>query len=508
MHRLATFIALLLQCCFVYPLFRTTTQSSLSLVSRSHTRNPSRWNDIQHGGASLKEEDDEGDEASERTEEEEESSEAALSKDANENDDESEDEKDTAFVAMAVKAARKTTLGVFKAAVRAFSVAFSPGSGDEGFTILGKITQSLSQFWKSLVSSSAVVENCDDGDVSSTNNNDRRDFANYLATAYKVKATRNDHDAASDETEYPAIEGGSIQDALQQARSQSRLLLVLIPSNRPDRQTAADKIAIESFLSVEVAKMAEKPAHKSIPTTSFLLWSARAKSPEAVVAAKRLNLEPNPKRPVLLVATSKKASSTASCQVLSQHHCNPPPNATTMASWLNTIRKRHKKLYQKMQHAQKELQIAQERVEGYRTSIVQERQRQIDEKAQKEEEEARAQAAAAHAEAIQQRRVEFAATLPDPANGSMTLAVRFADGTSHQRQFDPETATLETVFNWVDVVAEHEREKVVLTSLNGKQTLAWEEEHKTRTLGEMGWGKMVAFRVTETASEDAASPTA
>ncbi|GAX18069.1 hypothetical protein FisN_25Hh044 [Fistulifera solaris] len=505
MHGLATFIVLWLQCCFVHPLSRTTRQSSLSLPSHFNTRdNTRRWKDIQRGGATLNEEENE----EEEEEEDEMVEDEEVSEAADENDDESEDDKDTTFVAMAIEATGRTALGFLKAAVRAFSVAFSPGSGDEGVTIVGKITQRLTNFLHSLLSSSAGEKNGDDGDISTASSNDRRDFANYLATAYKVKATRNDHETASDEKGYPAIEGGSIQDALQLARSQSRLLLVLIPSNRPDRQTAADKTAIESFLSVEVAKMAEKPAHKSIPTPSFLLWSAKAKSPEAVVAAKRLNLEPNPKRPVLLVATSKQASTTASCQVLSQHHCNPPPNATTMASWLNTIRKRHKNLYQKMQHAQKELQIAQERVEGYRTSIVQERQRQIDEQAQKEEEEARAQAAAAHAEAIKQRRAEFSATLPDPAVGSMTLAVRFADGTSHQRQFDPETATLETVFNWVDVVAQQEREKVVLTTLNGKQTFKWEEEHKTRSLGEMGWGKMVAFRVTEATSEEAMSFTA
>ncbi|GAX14761.1 hypothetical protein FisN_25Lh044 [Fistulifera solaris] len=504
MHRLAAIIVLLLQCSFVHPLSRTIQQSSLSLASPVNTRNTRRWDDIQRGGATLNEDDEEEEEEDEIGQEEDEE----VSEAASENDDEREDAEDTTFVSMAVKATGKTTLGVFKAAIRAFSVAFSPGSGDEGVTIVEKITKRLSQFWISLLSSSSVEEDGEDSDVSNANSNDHRDFANYLAAAYKVKATRNDYETASEEKRYPAIVGGSIQDALQLARSQSRLLLVLIPSNRPDHQTAADKIAIESFLSVEVAKMAEKSAHKSIPTPSFLLWSAKAKSPEAVVAAKRLNLEPNSKRPVLLVATSKRASATASCQVLSQHHCNPPPNATTMASWLNTIRKRHKKLYQRMQYAQKELQIAQERLEGYRTSIVQERQRQIDEQALKEEEEARAQAAAAHAEAIQQRRAEFNATLPDPAIGFMTLAVRFADGTSHQRQFDPETATLEMVFNWVDVVAEQEREKVVLTTLNGKQTFKWEEEHKTRSLGEMGWGKMVAFRVTEAANEEAASPTA
>ena len=504
MQRLSIIICLLLQWCFVHSFSTIPEQSSLSPVSRPH-RN-ARWNAIHRGGGSSiveDEEEEEGDDSELLDAEEEEEEADAAPSDDNEADEESETEgKD--ITEQAVQVAGKTTLGLFKASIRAFSVAFSPGSGDEGVSVLEQIAQRFTQFWKTLLSSAGDKEENEDVDDASTAN-DRRDFANYLATAYKVKATRNNSNDEESKTEYAAITGGSIQDALQLARSQSRLLLVLIPANRPDRQTAADKTAIESFLSSEVAKMAEKRAHKNIPTPSFLLWSAKAKSPEAVVAAKRLNMDLNPKRPVLLVATSKAASS--SCQVLAQHHCNPPPNASIMAAWLNAIRKRHKKLYLKMHRAQKELQIAQERVEGYRTSIVQEQQRQIDLQTQKEQEEARAQAAAAHAAAIQQRRTEFAAALPDPAAGTMTLALRFADGTSHQRKFDPESATLETVFNWVDVVAEKEREKVVLTTMNGKQTFVWEKEHRNRTLREMGWGKMIAFRVTESAGEETVSPT-
>jgi hypothetical protein len=48
---------------------------------------------------------------------------------------------------------------------------------------------------------------------------------------------------------------------------------------------------------------------------------------------------------------------------------------------------------------------------------------------------------------------------------------------------------------------EIEREKVVLTAMNGKQTFAWNEEENTKSLKEAGLGKSTGFRVTEKKEE-------
>jgi hypothetical protein len=126
------------------------------------------------------------------------------------------------------------------------------------------------------------------------------DFGSYLEDAYSVSVDRGD--------EPITVMGGTIGDALREARSKARLLVVLVPSARPGRgkKKTSDHEAIESLLSPEVAEVAEKNARRKVDSGSYIVWGAKASSPEAITAIKRLKAKQSSskgdKRPVLVVA--------------------------------------------------------------------------------------------------------------------------------------------------------------------------------------------------------------
>jgi glutamate synthase domain-containing protein 2 len=190
-------------------------------------------------------------------------------------------------------------------------------------------------------------------------------------------------------------------------------------------------------------------------------------------------------------------------KVIAQHHCSPPPKAVLMAAWLNALRKRHAKQYSVMQTELKEVQYYQERKEGYKESV----QNDIVRKNQEKEEEAKRAAAEKadkeYQEAIEKRRTELKSSLPEEATSkdAKKIAIRFADGRSGQRRFTRDQP-LSTVFNWVDIMYKIEREKVILTTMNGKQTFTWDEEENEKTLDEAGLGRMTGFRVAEKKEEE------
>ena len=136
-----------------------------------------------------------------------------------------------------------------------------------------------------------------------------RDFGSFLEESYSVSVDRGDKPTP--------VMGGTIGDALREARSKARLLVIFIPSARPGRgkRKTPDHEAIISLLSPEVALVAEKRAKKKIDSGSFVLWGAQASSPEAVTAIKRLKAKQSSskgdKRPVLVVAYPAQVSSTA-----------------------------------------------------------------------------------------------------------------------------------------------------------------------------------------------------
>jgi hypothetical protein len=126
------------------------------------------------------------------------------------------------------------------------------------------------------------------------------DFGASLAEMYGV----NDGRGAS--ASHLVIMGGSFKDALEEAKKQARLLLVLIPADRPNggrrflfggkkQETdgpSKDKVAIESLLSSKVVKAANKKARKKgSDAGSFAVWAAKAGSSEANKVIKLLNVQ-------------------------------------------------------------------------------------------------------------------------------------------------------------------------------------------------------------------------
>ena len=144
----------------------------------------------------------------------------------------------------------------------------------------------------------AANDDDDDDDV-------ENDFGSYLSEAYEINDLRN-----SGKTKGPIILDGSLQDALQTARQQARMLLVFIPSEKPKgeqggmsffgggkKSTAESEennlVAIESLLSKEVAKASNKKARKKQTEEfgSFAIWGSKAGSSEAASAIKRLKVK-------------------------------------------------------------------------------------------------------------------------------------------------------------------------------------------------------------------------
>lgn len=322
-------------------------------------------------------------------------------------------------------------------------------------------------------------------------------------------------------------------------------------------EESADQIAIKSMLSKKVAKVSNKPGRKSSNSElgSYMFWGAKAGSSESTTAMKFLKRKPKvskgEKRPMLLIVYPAKVkerkkdchkqkifdiihlhfyfiflfqiSLLLHClslfcfvfppfkkavdssgetrmipKILAQHHCGPPPDETMMVGWLKSFRKRHGKQYTIMQTELKELGYWKERKEGYSDSVKSDTERKQREKELEEKKLAEEKAEKERLEAIEARRAELKESLPDDdtSSGAKKVAVRFADGRSEQRGFAADE-TLTTIFNWVDVTFEMERERVILTTMNGKKSFSWDDETNDQTLEEAGLGKKTGFRVSE-----------
>jgi hypothetical protein len=336
----------------------------------------------------------------------------------------------------------------------------------------------------------------------------RPDFGSYLADSYDVTATRGD--AARGAT---SILTGPLQEALRQARSQGRLLVALIPAHQPRKGHDMDATAIESFLSQEVAAVADRKAKKDATTGSFLLWSTKSASSDAALAVKRLKVQTSnakgKKRPILMVIYPHQVMDSSGRvamvpRLLAQHHCSPPPSSETMAAWLNALRKRHAKQYTSMQTELRELELHKERREGYKASVQTDVENKLTEKREAEELQAREKAEQQRAQEILERREELRENLPEEPNkqdsNALTIALRLSDGRSAQRRFTSCTS-LETVFGWVDVEFKIERESVTLTTMNGRLSFTWDDDCET-TLEESGLPRMAGLRVTMNNSKE------
>jgi len=171
-----------------------------------------------------------------------------------------------------------------------------------------------------------------------------------------------------------------------------------------------------------------------------------------------------------------------------------------------------------LQHDRKERILLRERSEGYKRSIVEDRQREekeelelkkIQEEKEREEE---------RLKKIEERREELLQNLgEEPKNGEdvITIALRFTNVSSTnnesatQRRFI-KSDTVNAVFNWIDAMHGLERERISLTTMNGSKSFVYVEEKDSEkkeveeetaeqgdviTLEEAGLSKMTALRV-------------
>ena len=452
----------------------------------------------------------------------------------NTDEEESEDENDTAasdsdgelesrdevvgdsntvssLVGTLVKTAFRTT----KALIRATLAILDFSEVAEDASITDHLLQGIKRTWRAFFStfqstpaqstplSSASKKTIDEGQPAiKPRQRQQYDFGSQLASFYGVDSGRD----VLDQVE--PILTGSFQDALRDARRQARLLVAFIPAYLPKKDDTSDKATVESFLSQEVAMVAQKKAKKGATTGSFVLWSAKASSPEASLVLRRLKVQTTnakgKKRPILAVVYPNQALDSSGRpkilpRLLAQHHCSPPPAAETMAAWLNAVRKRHLKLYGIMQTELRELELFHERKAGYKESVKADIENKQREEREEAERIARVEAEKKRAEELQQRRKTIEEKLPEEPEKSdqnaRTVALRLADGRSAQRRF-PSDASLETVFGWVDVVFEIEQETVTLTTMNGKLSFSWED--RETTLEESGLPKMAGLRVSVT----------
>jgi hypothetical protein len=182
---------------------------------------------------------------------------------------------------------------VFHALQRMIKAAFTFSTGDEDETVASTSESDDYEEEEEADDSGEPVK-------SSASKTSQSDFGAFLSKSFGVTDERDESG--------PAVLGGTLSNALQEARSQARMLVIYLPSGRPQQKKKGgkDQLAIESLLSSEVADAANKRARKSGEETgSFVFWGAKAGSSEATSAAKRLKAKATSskgeKRPILMV---------------------------------------------------------------------------------------------------------------------------------------------------------------------------------------------------------------
>lgn len=307
------------------------------------------------------------------------------------------------------------------------------------------------------------------------------DMGDFLRSSYGVEAS-------SSSTEIPSapILGGSISDALRSCRAQARLLLVFIPADKPHKahgrssRSSFDVICIQSLRSQLVAQtLASKKG-------SYVIWSARYGSPEAIQAIKRLRLLQGKKKlPTLVVAypaqvLDKTGKIKILPKVLAQHHCNPPPTEASLASFLTALRKRHSSQIKTMRAQVREAELYAERKSNYQQSIESDALRKKKEIEAAEKQKAKIEKEKLHDQKIKERRekfIEFFKQQPEPpANEEnvITVALRLADGRNGQRRFRPHD-NMKTIFNWIDGFFEWDQDCLMVTTMRGDKKLEYKD---------------------------------
>lgn len=248
---------------------------------------------------------------------------AALEGDDTEEDEDSDDEGGEVTVLEKVIVISKKSVAIFKRMIKAaLTVPEDEGSAEEYDETDDEDEEvTVESTEDETVADSQTIE----VGPTSTSSSAATDFGSYLAEAYGVDDMRN-----SGKTEGPIILGGTLEDALQTARQQARMLLVFIPSGKPEGERGGlssffgggkkgdaesdekDRVAIESLLSKEVGKAANKKAKKKSDNGSFAIWGGKAGSSEAASAMKQLKVKETSakgeERPILCVVYPAVAS--------------------------------------------------------------------------------------------------------------------------------------------------------------------------------------------------------
>jgi len=440
------------------------------------------------------------------------------------------------------KISLRTILAMQRATKAGIETAFSSatdveseGEESSSSSFISKLSTIVNAMWKAALNNSVEDTNTDTSTIAistkkeklkDTTNTNIKDMGDYLASTYKTAS------ATSSST---AILGGSLSDALRTCRSQARLLVAFIPASKPNSsksKTAFDVTCIDSLRSDEVAQAIQ--AKKG----SYVLWAAKYGSPEAIQAAKRLRTShavasSKKNLPTLVVAypsqvsllysnnsyifffkTMIQLSSFIASQVLdkksgkikihpkllAQHHCNPPPNPTTFASFLKALRKRHSSHIKSMRAQLREAELHAERKSNYAQSMQLDSQREEKEAKAQAEETARLEEEKDRIRKLKERRQAFLKALGEEPEaeekGVVTVALRLADGRNAQRRFGEEE-NMEIIFNWVDALFEWDRELVQVTTMRGDNKLEWSDSSGS-TIGEYAGSntKMLGLRIS------------
>ena len=218
---------------------------------------------------------------------------AAFEKDEEDEDDEDDDDEEGSTALDKVIAISKKTVAVVKRMVKAAMTVPDDEASAEEDDEEEEVTAEDGEEETTTESEPTEAEEASDSPAT--------DFGSYLSEGYGVDDERN-----SGKGEGVTILGGSLADALQTARQEARMLLAFIPADKPEGERGgffgrkkgspesdeADKVAIESLLSPEVSKAANRKSRKmGDGSGSFAIWGAKAGSPEAAAAIKQLKVK-------------------------------------------------------------------------------------------------------------------------------------------------------------------------------------------------------------------------
>jgi hypothetical protein len=258
--------------------------------------------------------------------------------------------------------------------------------------------------------------------------------------------------------------------------------------------------------------------------------------------------------PTASIDTSSSGMSRILPKILAQHHCNPPPSSSaSMSSWANAARKRYLIEYARLRKLRDEARLLRERNEGYASSVRDDAAREIAEGERLANERRILEEERMRLSMLEERRAVLLANLPhEPPSGTtegiVTIALRFADNDAAavvekygrdglKRRFVASEATMNDVFDWIDAKFGYERERLILSTMNGSRKFAYvtvddddddvgdggdgdgdedgyddddevgegdnggrggkKNDPKNLTLEEAGLGKLIALRVTE-----------